>query len=108
MSDPDFAQRADAELAALEAALDTAGGDYDIEPKPGGILEIECADGSKIIINRHSAAREIWVAARSGGYHFAWRDGRWFSARDNSELWQTVSRCLEEQTGAALPLLKAG
>jgi CyaY protein len=106
MNEQDFARLADAELAALEAALETAGGDYDIELKPGGILELECTDGSKIIINRHSAAREIWVAARSGGFHFASRDGQWLSARDGGELWQTLERCLSEQTGEAFELTR--
>ena len=35
-----------------------------------GILEIDCGDGGKIIVNRHVPNREIWVAARSGGFHF--------------------------------------
>ena len=39
----------------------------DAEPKPGGSSEIEFENGSKMIINRHTAAREIWVAAKSGG-----------------------------------------
>ena len=104
MNEQDFARLADAELAALEAALEAIEGDYDIELKPGGILELECADGSKIIINRHTAAREIWVAARSGGFHFSSSDGQWRSTRDGGELWQTVSRCLTEQTGEMLVL----
>lgn len=106
-TEQEFTKLADAELAALEAALEAAvdaGFDLDIEPKPGGILELECADGSKIILNRHGAAREIWLAARSGGYHFAWRDGRWLSARDGGELWEVLARCLGEQCGAAVSL----
>ena len=41
-----------------------------------GILEIECEDGSKLIVNRHVPNREIWVAARSGGFHFRARGRR--------------------------------
>ena len=41
-----------------------------------GILEIDCGDGGKIIVNRHVPNREIWVAARSGGFHFRPREGR--------------------------------
>ena len=48
------------------------------------MLEIEFADGSKIIVNRHGAAREIWVAARSGGFHFRWDGAAWRDTRDGT------------------------
>jgi CyaY protein len=103
MNEHDFTRAADAELAALEAALESLDADIDIELKAGGILEIECANNrkiiSKIIINRHTAAREIWVAARSGGYHFAYQDGAWISGRDGQELRTQLEHCLHEQTG---------
>ena len=51
-----------------------------------GILEIECEDGSKVIVNRHVPNREIWVAARSGGFHFRAEDGRWRDTRGGEEL----------------------
>ena len=56
----------------------------DFELKAGGIVEIEFDDGSKIIVNRHGAAREIWVAARSGGFHFRWDGAAWRDTRDGS------------------------
>ena len=49
----------------------------------GGILEVEFADGSKIIINRHGIAKEIWVAARAGGFHFA-GTAAWSDTRDGT------------------------
>lgn len=103
MNEQEFARQADTELteleAAIEAAIDTLDLDIDLEKKPGGILELECPDGSKIIINRHAAAREIWVAARSGGFHFAWNGSQWRSGRDDSELRATIARCIKEQAG---------
>jgi CyaY protein len=104
----EFLALADAELGRLESALarlqDDDAADIDYELKPGGIIEIECADGSKIIVNRHAAAREIWVAARSGGFHFRLEAGRWVGTRDGQDLAAVLSRCLSEQTGAALRL----
>lgn len=100
---------ADAALARLEAALerllDAGTLDFDYELKPGGIIEIEFGDGSKIIVNRHAAAREIWVAARSGGYHFrppAAADGAWTDTRTGEALGAVLARCSGEQAGAAL------
>jgi len=104
----EFLALADAELARIEAALDgllaADAADFDYELKPGGIIEIECGDGTKIIVNRHMAAREIWVAARSGGYHFKLADGRWIGTRDGEDLAAVLARCLGEQTGVAVRL----
>lgn len=108
MEEREFLALADDELARLEGALarlqETGDIDFDYELKPGGIIEIECADGSKIIVNRHAAAREIWVAARSGGFHFR-RDGeRWIGTRDGAGLPEVLSRCLGAQAGAEVSL----
>lgn len=69
-----------------------------------GVLEIELPDGSKIIVNRHSAAREVWVAARSGGYHFRWDGSAWRDTRDQSELMAALSRILSLQSGESVEL----
>lgn len=111
MEEKEFLVLADATLARLEGALDglqaDSAADFDYELKPGGIIEITCEDDSKIIVNRHAAAREIWVAARSGGFHFkppADDGGRWLGTRDGQDLAVVLSRCLSEQAGAPLQL----
>lgn len=104
MDEREFRVRADAQLAAIEQALDGCGVDVDYELKPGGIIDIEFADGSKLIVNRHAAAREIWLAARSGGFHFRWDGSRWIDTRDGSELMAALSRCASEQAGQAVVL----
>lgn len=108
MEEREFLALADAHLARLETELERlqaeSGVDFDYELKPGGIIEIVCDDDSKIIVNRHVAAREIWVAARSGGFHFKPQDGRWVGTRDGGDLGQVLSRCLSEQAGATLQL----
>jgi len=48
----------------------------------GPVLELEFANGSQIVINRHAPNREIWLAAKSGGFHYAFQDGQWVSRRD--------------------------
>lgn len=106
MDEQEFTRLADAELARIEAALEAAVGqaDFDVEIKPGGVIEIECENGSKIIINRHGAAREIWLAAKSGGYHFRPDSGRWLDARNGEELLAAIARTLSEQTGVSVSL----
>jgi len=107
MDEREFNDQADAMLAKIEQALETCGADLDFEIKPGGVIELEFDNGSKIIVNRHTAAREIWVAAKSGGYHFkldASTEGQWVGTRDGVELLAALSRCISEQAGAALSL----
>jgi CyaY protein len=103
MDENAFLDIADAEMARLEAAIESATDDadidLDIESKPGGILELEFDNGSKIIINRHAAAREIWVAARSGGFHYKPEGGRWINTRDGEDLYAALARVIGEQAG---------
>ena len=108
MDEREFLALADAELARLEGALaalqDGDAVDFDYELKPGGIIEIACEDDSKIIVNRHAAAREIWVAARSGGFHFRLDGGHWIGTRDGEDLRRVLSRCFSEQSGVPVQL----
>ncbi|MDR2165807.1 MAG: iron donor protein CyaY [Zoogloeaceae bacterium] len=92
MDEKVFAEIAEVEMARIEAALDAAGLDYDV--RPGGILEAECEDGSRMVINRHVAAREIWVAAKSGGFHFHWDGADWRDTRDGETLDARLSRLM--------------
>ena len=104
MDDKEFAQRAEIVLAAIEQALEGCGADLDFELAAGGILEIEFADGSKIIVNRHAVAREIWVAARSGGFHFRHDGARWLDTRDGVELFARLSELVSSQAGEEVRL----
>jgi CyaY protein len=99
MTDSEFTEQADAALIRLEAALEASGADLDFELKEGGIVEVEFANGTKIIVNRHAAAREIWVAAKSGGFHYRWDGARWINTRDGEELFAALSRLVSAQSG---------
>jgi len=107
MTDAEFEQLAEQTLAAVEHALDRAALDLDVQSKGGGVLEIEFPDESKVIVNRHGAAREIWVAARSGGFHFRYADDAWRDTRDGTELFAALSRIVSAQGGTAVILAPA-
>ncbi len=104
MNESDFEALAGAALEQLERALDASGVDADFELKERGILEIEFANGSKMIVNRHGAAREIWVAARSGGFHFRWDGAAWRDTRDGTELFAALSKLVSTQSGSPVIL----
>ena len=107
MTESEFEALAGAALAALESAFEANAPNADVQSKGAGLLEIEFEDGSKMIINRHGAAREIWVAAKSGGFHFRHDGKAWRDTRDGTELFAAVSRLASQQGGTPV-VLSAG
>ena len=104
MDERQFEALAGAALERIERALEESGLDADVEMKEGGVLEVEFLDGSRIIVNRHGAAREIWVAARSGGFHFRWDGSAWRDTRAGTELFAALSKLVSAQSGSGVIL----
>lgn len=111
MDDKEFAERCQQELAVIEAAIeavaDNASGNADIDfEMQGGILEVECADGSKVIVSPHAIAKEIWVAAKSGGFHFRFDPvvNAWVDTRSGDPLRARLVEILKQQGQVALRL----
>ena len=107
MTDTEFEALAGSALAAVEHAIEATGLDIDIQAKGAGVLDLEFEDGSKMIINRHAAARESWVAARSGGFHFRHDGTAWRDTRDGAELFAALSGLVSAQAGATVTLTTA-
>lgn len=100
MEETEFHRAVDGVLSRIERAAEASEGiDADLE---AGILTLECPDGSRIIVNRQTPNREVWVAARSGGFHFAWRDGAWRDTRSGEELFASLARIVLAQGGESL------
>lgn len=104
MTESEYTRLADDTLRQLEHAIERADGDFDFDLSSGGILEIEFADDSVIVVNKQAAAQEIWVAAKSGGFHFRWDGGAWRDTRSNEELFTALSRFASEQSGSPVAL----
>lgn len=107
MTEAEYHALADAFFDRLEdrlSAFDT----IEFERGAGGVLEIEFANGSRIVINRQAAAQEIWVAAKSGGFHFRYRDGAWRDTRSGEELFAALGRLASEQAGMRIELAGGG
>jgi CyaY protein len=104
MDETQFEALATQALQRIERALDESGIDADFELKEGGVLELEFENGSKIIVNRHGAAREIWVAARAGGFHFRWDGSAWRDTREGTELFAALSKLVSAHSGQPVRL----
>jgi len=104
LSDADYHAMAHGLLARIEAQIDAWLEDdvVDIDThRTGGLLELSMPGGSKIVLNTQPPLQEIWLAARSGGYHFKWDGSQWVD-REGEEFLARLSRCASEQAGQAL------
>jgi CyaY protein len=105
LSDADYHALSHAVLARVEATVDDwlEGDVIDIDShRTGGLLELSFPGGSKLIINTQPPLQELWLAARSGGFHFRFSGGRWVDTRDGGEFFDALSRCASEQAGQPL------
>lgn len=103
MSETDFNALAEATLDAIESAVEATGADIEAA-RTGNVLTLELGDGSKVVVNSQAPMRQIWVAARSGGFHYGRRGEAWIDTRDGSELYSALSRIVSAQGGQAVLL----
>ena len=107
LEESEFHARVDRVLAAIEnaveAAIETSDANIDSEIN-GGILSLEFADGSKVIVNRQTPLREIWVAAKSGGFHFRLDGTLWRDTRGGDALDALLTRVIAQQSGHVIPI----
>lgn len=105
LTDGEYLAKAHAVLASVEACVDAWLQDdvIDIDShRTGGLLEMSFPNGSKIVLNTQPPLHELWLAARSGGFHYKYVDGAWRDTRDGRELFEALSACASEQAGVPL------
>ena len=111
MTDSEFIRSAEAVLSRIEVALEQPAvlDLIDLEcSRSGNVLEIEFVDNStKIIINSQAPLHEMWVAAKSGGFHYRHDGQSWRNTRDGSELFTALSKMVSEQGGAIVEVRDA-
>ena len=105
MTDPEFMDRAETLLKAVEACCDQINDETDADvdnQRVGGMVTLTFADRSQIIINLQKPLQEVWMAAKSGGYHYRWMDGQWQDTKGQGEFFAALSRNASDQTGRQL------
>ena len=105
MTDLEYLDRAEALLASVEASCDriNESTDADVDnQRVGGMVTLTFADRSQIIVNLQKPLHEVWLAARSGGFHYKWDGERWRDTKAGSEFFADLSRYASEQ--ARVPL----
>jgi CyaY protein len=97
----EFNERVDLLFDRIIDTIDAADADIDVELNQG-VLEVTCANDTQIIVNRHEPNREIWIAAKSGGFHFKWTSEAWLDTRSGEALDAALTRVFLDQTGKTL------
>ncbi|MBD8475510.1 iron donor protein CyaY [Pseudomonas sp. CFBP 8770] len=96
-----FHDLVDATQKAVEDLLEDHAEDIDIS---AGMMTIKFDNGSQLIISRQEPLRQLWLAARSGGYHFDYDEelGKWSCEKSEELLGEVLARATEEQAGVEL------
>ncbi len=99
MNESEFQEIADQTIEDIQDAIDNSGADIDYD-EIGGVLTLEFEDGSKIIFSKQGAMNQLWMAAKSGGFHFDYNadNEQWIcDSGENEELYIMLSRLATEQ-----------
>ena len=112
IDDKQFYQLGSNLLHSIEVALETADEaldlDLDIERQGGNVINIRFKDKSVIVIYTQPPLHEIWVAAKSGGYHYRWAGTMaqplWLDTKTGKELLSDLTEFASAQAGQALKI----
>lgn len=105
MTDLEYLDRAEALLKAVEACCDHINDENlaDIDnQRVGGMVTLTFANRSQIIINLQKPLQEVWMAAKSGGYHYRLIDGQWADTKGQGGFFEALSRNASLQAGTPL------
>ena len=107
MTDLEFMDRAEAVLRAVEAGCDRINdeGLTDVDnQRVGGMVTITFEDRSQIVVNLQKPLHEIWLAAKSGGFHYRFDTDLdcWTDSRFGGEFFADMSRLATQQAGVNL------
>jgi CyaY protein len=105
MTDLEFLDRAERALEGIEASLDRINeqSDADVDSqRVGGMITLTFRNHSQIIVNLQKPLHELWLAARSGGYHFKFDGQRWMDTKGQGEFFAQLTRDAGAQSGLAL------
>lgn len=75
---------------------ETYGEDLDLE-LGDGILKITLVDDSKLIVSRQAPVKQLWLAARHGGFHFNYDENEklWKDSKSGEEILTMMSRFID-------------
>lgn len=66
-----------------------------------GVVTMEFADGTRFVLNRQSAASQMWFAAGARAWHFDWTDdgAHWVDDKEGRDLFERIGEAVSTQLG---------
>ena len=105
MTDLEFMDHAERLLLAVERSCDrindTSDADVDSQ-RSGGMVTLTFPNRSQIVINLQKPLHEVWMAARSGGYHYRLDGSHWQDTKGAGEFFECLTRDASLQSGIPL------
>lgn len=108
MTDSEFLDRAEILLKTIEASCDRINDESDADvdnQRVGSMVTLTFSNGSQIIINLQKPLHEVWMAAKSGGYHYRWIDSQWQDTKGQGEFFAELTRNASAQADQELQFL---
>lgn len=105
MTDLEYLNEAEAVLRAVELACDHLNDETDADidnQRVGAMVTLVFRNRSQIVINLQKPLHEIWMAARSGGYHYRFDGTQWLDTKGAGEFFAHLSREATAQSGTPL------
>ena len=105
MTDLEYLDRAEQLLLAVEQSCDRLNDETDADidaQRVGGMVTLVFANRTQIVINQQKPLHEIWMAAKSGGYHYRFDGAQWQCTKGSGEFFEHLSRDASVQSGMAL------
>ena len=105
MNDLEFLNHAEKLLKAVEVSCDRINDESlaDIDnQRVGAMVTLVFSNHSQIVINLQRPLHEIWLAAKSGGYHFKFENAQWLDTKGQDEFFDCLSRFASEQADGPL------
>jgi CyaY protein len=103
MTDPEYLDLAETALGLVERTCDRLNDatDLDIDnQRVGGMVTLTFANRSQIVINLQPPLHELWMATRTGGYHYRWQDNAWRDTKTGQEFFADLAQHMSAQVGA--------
>ncbi|RYH69191.1 MAG: iron donor protein CyaY [Alcaligenaceae bacterium] len=105
MTDLEFLDHAEKLLLAVERSCDRINDDTDADvdaQRSGGMVTLTFPNRTQIVINLQRPLHEVWMAAKSGGYHYKFDGTAWQDTKGAGDFFACLTRDATQQSGMAL------
>ena len=101
----EFLSRSDATLARVARWADGFDPDEVEASTTDGVVTLEFPGRVRFVLNRQTAASQMWFAAGARAWHYGWdaARGAWIDDKDGHELLARIAEVVGARLGRTLP-----